>query len=134
MMERLLLSLFVLFLLFSCNPTGNKNDVSTALKLSGDNRIELQKVLDHYSKPEDSLKLRAAEYLITNMAGKYTERAPPSKHTKTWSPGSPKCRQTKDSILPASTIYSRNFKKRILGHRTPDCGNCPIWKIFQPNT
>lgn len=70
-MKRLLLPLFGLFFLFSCTSTEDK-DVSSALELAGNNRAELQKVLDHYSKPEDSLKLRAAEYLIVNMAGKYT--------------------------------------------------------------
>ena len=47
-------------------------DVNSALKLSGDNRGELQKVLDYYSKEKpDSLKLKAAEYLISNMVAHY---------------------------------------------------------------
>lgn len=33
-------------------------------------------MLDHYSAPQDSLKRRAAEYLIGNMAGKYTATSP----------------------------------------------------------
>lgn len=56
----------------SCVPIGEK-DVSSALELAGANRPELQKVLDHYSAPGDSLKLRAAEYLIGNMTGKNTQ-------------------------------------------------------------
>ena len=45
-------------------------DVESALKLSGENRGELQKVLDYFSKGHpDTLKLRAAEYLISNMVG-----------------------------------------------------------------
>ena len=47
-------------------------DVNSALKLSGDNRGELQKVLDYYRKEKpDSMKLKAAEYLISNMAAHY---------------------------------------------------------------
>ena len=39
-----------------------------ALRYAGDNRAELEKVLAHYaSDPADSLKLRAAQYLIENM-------------------------------------------------------------------
>ncbi|MDR0538382.1 MAG: discoidin domain-containing protein [Tannerellaceae bacterium] len=39
-----------------------------ALILAGDNRIELEKVLNHYSaNPGDSLKYRAAVFLIENM-------------------------------------------------------------------
>ena len=36
-----------------------------ALEISGTNRAELEKVLEHYR--EDSLKLRAARFLIENM-------------------------------------------------------------------
>jgi hypothetical protein len=42
-------------------------DVTAALKLAGDNRGELEKVLAHYAQPADSLKSRAAQYLIGNM-------------------------------------------------------------------
>lgn len=44
-----------------------------ALEKSGDNRSELEKVLMHYSqKDADSLKLRAAVFLIENMPGHYS--------------------------------------------------------------
>lgn len=47
-------------------------EVESALKLAGENRIELEKVLKHYQlKTEDSLKLKAAKYLIANMPGHY---------------------------------------------------------------
>lgn len=51
-----------------------KNDaLESALKLAGNNRSELEKVLNHYSQnPADSLKLKAAEFLIENMPGHYT--------------------------------------------------------------
>ena len=42
--------------------------------MSGKNRGELEKALKHYSKnAADSLKLRAAEFLILNMPGKHSE-------------------------------------------------------------
>lgn len=43
-----------------------------ALKQSGDNRHEWEKVLAHYSQsPADSLKYKAAVFLISNMPGHY---------------------------------------------------------------
>jgi hypothetical protein len=48
-------------------------EINAVLFLAGDNRSELEKVLKHYGKnPADSLKLRAAEFLIVNMPGKYS--------------------------------------------------------------
>jgi len=48
-------------------------DVEQALKLSGDNRAELEKVLEHYGKrPEDRMKLKSAYFLIANMPYHYT--------------------------------------------------------------
>lgn len=41
-----------------------------ALDLAGDNRIELEKVIEHYSN--DPEKLRAAKFLIANMPGHYS--------------------------------------------------------------
>jgi hypothetical protein len=50
------------------------------LKLAENNRSELEKVLKYYSHhPGDSLKLRAAEFLILNMPGKYSEDERPSE-------------------------------------------------------
>lgn len=63
---------YILFLLpvllLSCSRY--PHDVERALKLAGDNRAELEKVLDYYSeKPADSLKYKAACFLIANMPG-----------------------------------------------------------------
>lgn len=66
------LKYIILFLaILSCQP---KNEaLETALKLAGNNRGELEKILEHYSQdPTDSLKLKAAEFLIENMPGHYT--------------------------------------------------------------
>lgn len=54
--------------LSACAP---KDNVSKALELAGNNRIELVKVLDHYRKNGDSLKLQAALFLIENIPGHY---------------------------------------------------------------
>ncbi|PKQ66535.1 hypothetical protein BZG01_10950 [Labilibaculum manganireducens] len=56
----------IAFLLNSCTqnvPSGVKN----TLKFSGENRFELEKVIEHYQTKEDSLKLKAAYFLIENM-------------------------------------------------------------------
>jgi hypothetical protein len=48
-------------------------EINAVLFQAGDNRSQLEKVLKHYSRnPSDSLKLRAAEFLIANMPGKYS--------------------------------------------------------------
>lgn len=57
---------FVLCILISCStPHQKKISLEQALSFAGENRIELEKVFEHYKN--DSLKLKAAEYLITNM-------------------------------------------------------------------
>ncbi|MDR1130334.1 MAG: hypothetical protein LBK96_05080 [Prevotellaceae bacterium] len=49
-------------------------EINNVLQQAGDNRSELEKVLKHYSRrPADSLKLRAAEFLIENMQGKHSK-------------------------------------------------------------
>lgn len=69
-MKRIIYIIFCTFLI-SC---GQYNaELENALKLAGENRGELEKVLYHYSQnPSDSLKLQAATFLIENMPGHYT--------------------------------------------------------------
>ena len=59
--------LFLLILILSCcNDKDNKLNV--ALNMAGENRKELKKVLAHYkANPADSLKYKAACFLIENM-------------------------------------------------------------------
>jgi len=78
-MKNSILFIIFLFILSACNnlPSELKNKVSKevqeALDEAGTNRQELEKVLIHYSKnPQDSLKFRAACYLIQNMKGHYS--------------------------------------------------------------
>ena len=54
----------LLGLLLGCK---GATDLEWALELAGENRDELEKILVHYSAPEDSLKYRAACSLIENM-------------------------------------------------------------------
>ena len=67
------LSLSLLFLLSVCSCSKDRPTLEWALRCAGPNRGEMEKVLAHYSrKSEDSLKLRAAEFLIKNMPGHYS--------------------------------------------------------------
>ena len=70
-MKRSIYIAFLFWLAASC--TAGKTDSSPlerALQAAGENRGELEKVLAHYSQdPADSLKLKAARFLIENMPG-----------------------------------------------------------------
>ena len=72
----LLLILVQLLSLNSCKDNKLPKDVEKALSLAGNNKKELLKVIDNYNKDiTDSLKLRAAYYLISNMVyHKYDDR------------------------------------------------------------
>lgn len=58
--------LFICLVLTSCQ---RKADITlqNSLDLAGSNKKELQKVLDYYAAPGDSLKRKAAEFLILHM-------------------------------------------------------------------
>ena len=59
---------FSLILLLSVSCRHNAPTLDQALQQAGENRAELEKVLDHYRQnPADSQKYRAAEYLIRYM-------------------------------------------------------------------
>jgi len=61
----------MIFLISACKPTINK-DIQDVLKASGKNKSELEKVIDYYGQnPEDSIKYRAACFLIENMVNKF---------------------------------------------------------------
>jgi hypothetical protein len=54
----------------SCNKT--PHEVENILRKAGNNRKELQKVIDHYKKTGERKKLKAAFFLIANMENKCT--------------------------------------------------------------
>ena len=73
----ILVRLFVFLIVtisLSCNNKflDKKSQLEIALSLADENREELEKVLNYYSlDPSDSLKYRAACFLIENMPGLY---------------------------------------------------------------
>jgi hypothetical protein len=70
---RLNIFLCVVALYLSLLSCGQDRSLEQALELAGDNRSELEKVLVHYQKnPADSLKYKAACFLIENMPGHYS--------------------------------------------------------------
>lgn len=64
------LYILLAILLTSCQMKTAAPGIEEALSQAGDNRGELLRVLQHYEESGDSLKLRAAEFLIGNMADK----------------------------------------------------------------
>lgn len=62
-----ILTFFILFYLFLSCSTHKESGLSLeqGLSMAGENRKELEKVLEYYKK--DSFKLKAAQYLIVNM-------------------------------------------------------------------
>lgn len=82
----LFIGLFILsfssVVLLSCQEKNTK--LSKALELAGLNRGELEQVLQYYSRHEaDSLKLKAARFLIENMPGHYTLISPQLESIRT---------------------------------------------------
>ena len=74
-MKKLIFTLISIFLIIatSCKDSST-NRLEQVLILAGDNRTELEKVLQYYSRrPEDSLKYQAAVFLISNMLGQYSQ-------------------------------------------------------------
>lgn len=67
--------LYIVFLLLTACQSVNDKKLEYALELAGNNRKELEQVLEHYR--DDSLKLEAAKFLIRNMPGhgSYTGKA-----------------------------------------------------------
>ena len=63
------LPLFMISIFTSCLSDEDRQ-LHYALKAAGENRIELERVLEHYQG--DTLRLRAAKYLISNMPYHYT--------------------------------------------------------------
>ena len=70
MNARNIIIFFTAALLSACSNTDIDRRLEQALELSGDNRVEMEKVLTHYEG--DSIKLAAAKFLIVNMPGHYS--------------------------------------------------------------
>jgi hypothetical protein len=66
-------------LFYACSPKNNR--LENVLMQAKENREELQKILEYYSKePKDSLKYKAACFLIENMPGHYSIKSTPVIH------------------------------------------------------
>lgn len=81
MNKSLLFNIFSLFIMGCTSIT----PLEQALSLSGNNRGQLEQVLNHYSRhPEDSLKYKAACFLIENMPGHGWYEGPELDKYKQW--------------------------------------------------
>lgn len=70
----LIISLFLALFLAGCRSAEDKY-IEEALNVAGNNRAELEAVLEHYSNEDkDSQKLEAARFLIANMPAHYSYR------------------------------------------------------------
>ena len=68
-----LLVIYTVLALNSCRFVGKLDTLNETLEQAGENKDELQKVITQYLKnPKDSLKLKAAYFLIKNMPGHYS--------------------------------------------------------------
>jgi hypothetical protein len=69
-------ALFIIFssiIIASCSHGDHERKLRSVLEQAGANKEELQKVIDHYKKnPADSMKLRAAYFVIENMPGHFS--------------------------------------------------------------
>lgn len=74
---------FAIFVSVSCKKT-TASDIllEETLKYAGENRTELDKVLKHYDKHTDSLKYKAAHFLVENMLGHRSDYNTSIKNTK----------------------------------------------------
>lgn len=68
-MKKMVYHVICLFTLLAC---ANRDRLSEVLEMSKSNQDELLQVLQHYSRPQDSLKLKAACFLIENMPGHFS--------------------------------------------------------------
>lgn len=68
-----LFSAIIFIFLASCITQADR-EVESTLAFAGDNRAELERVLEHYK--DDAPKLRAARFLIAHMKDSYTHQAP----------------------------------------------------------
>lgn len=97
----------------------NSDKIQLALKLSGKNRLELEKVISHYSKNvSDSLKLKAAYYLIENMPGHFTLRGEKIDE----------CRE-RINCDTLTSYYHKKLMNILLGHFVHDKTSYKIYDI-----
>lgn len=96
------ISLFVLAVcLIACNP-----NLDSALEQAGENREELEKVLEHFKDDPDTLKYSAAVFLIENMPYHYTQEG--------------KGVESIDSAYLAMAEYPKEQREKVFKELTKD--------------
>lgn len=66
-------SAFFLLIVFALCACSGDTGIELTYEVAGENRAEIESVIEHYRQQGDAQKLRAAEFLISNMAGHYTK-------------------------------------------------------------
>lgn len=67
-MKKSVVFILMVSLFFACS----KSKLDKSLEFAGENRHELEKVLDYYKQQGDKQKLLAAQFLIANMSNKFS--------------------------------------------------------------
>lgn len=67
---KLIIHLLCALIFIGCSKPNN--ELNLAFKLAGKNRNQLEKVLKHYSCPQDSMKYKAAVFIMVNLTDSYT--------------------------------------------------------------
>ncbi|WP_147399591.1 hypothetical protein [Parabacteroides bouchesdurhonensis] len=93
--------------LLACS-SGEDKRLAAALEFASDNRIELEKVLAHYK--DDSLKLKAARFLIENMPQHYTLEIPQADVLEQLKVKSVK----EDTLTYAERLHIQDIQRSIL--------------------
>ncbi len=102
MMKIINISLFVLAVcLIACNP-----NLDSALEQAGENREEMEKVLEHFKDDPDTLKYSAAVFLIENMPYHYTQEG--------------KGVESIDSAYLAMAEYPKEQREKVFKELTKD--------------
>ena len=100
-LKKIALSTLSLFCLVACNP-----NLDFALEQAGENRAELEKVLEHFKNDPDTLKYSAAKFLIENMPYHYTQEG--------------KSVESADSAYLAMADYPLEQREKFLTEKTKD--------------
>lgn len=112
MRNQLKIYLWIIFFIsfVSCQDSKYRQ-INYTLDLAGDNRFQLEQVLNHYSQNRaDSLKLRAAEFLIIYMPGHYSYIGP---NFNTY------CKKAEEIIFTENNIEKRVEKLNKLNRLYP---------------
>lgn len=100
--------IILFFFLFFCISKEDKRLFHT-LEFAGENRPELEKVLEHYKN--DSLKLKAARFLIENMPQHYTLEIPQADVLEQLKVKSAK----EDTLTYAERLRIQDIQRSVLG-------------------